>query len=82
MEAEPVRGNAKAKVLEQAGFGLPGETAGLPPRARGFEPITTCRTLGITGRKRPEFSVRTPGAVLSSHNPLADITIPGYQLQA
>jgi len=69
MEAEPVRGNPEAEVLEQSGFGLPGESAGLPPRAAWFEPITTCGALGITGRKRPEFSIRAPGAVLSSHNP-------------
>lgn len=82
MEAEPVRGNAQTEVFEQSGFGLPGESAGLPPNAGWFEPITTCGALGITSRKRPEFSVRTLGAVLNSHNPLADITIPGYQLQA
>jgi len=82
VEAEPVGWNAEAEVFEQAGFGLPGEPARLPPRAGWFEPITTCGALGITGRKRPKFSARTPGAVLSSHNPLADITIPGYQLQA
>lgn len=81
MQAEPVSGNAKAEVLNQARFGLPGESAGLPPSAGGFETMKTCRALEIPGRRRPEFSVRTPGAVLSSHNPLTDITKPGYQLQ-
>lgn len=81
MEAESVRGNTQAEILEQSGLGLPCESAGLPPRAGWFEPITTCGALGITGRKRPEFSIRAPWAVLNSHNPLADITIPGYQLQ-
>lgn len=81
MEAESVRRNAEAEVLEQAGFGLPGETAVLPQGAIGFEPMTT-RALGVTGRKRPEFSIRTPCEFLNSHNPLIDFTIPGYQLQA
>jgi len=81
IEAEPLRGNTKAELLEQTGFGMPGESAGQSPHPGGFETMTTCRALEIPGRKRPEFSIRTPGAVLSSHNPLADITIPGYQLQ-
>lgn len=45
METEPKGLNAEAEVLKQGGFGLPGEPAGLPPRAGWFEPMTTCDSL-------------------------------------